>query len=190
MWNSPLAEHGLPALQWTVLLSATLVATVTDLRARRIPNLLTGLLFVTGLGHAWYAGGGMGLLDGGIAAVLLALPYIVLFVFAGGGAGDAKLMAGVGAWLGLSYGLPALVLTCVSGAVMAMVVAYRSGRLAAVLAETRKFAEGAGPLVAVGQVRAAAGHLPTPENKQTMPYGPAILSGVALTALGVFLWTP
>ncbi len=187
MWTSPLAENGYAAAQWGTLLAATLIATATDLRSRRIPNLLTGPLFVAGLVHAWFAAGVIGLVDGGIASVLVAMPYVLLFVFAGGGAGDAKLMAGVGAWLGLSYGLVALVLTCLSGAVMAMVIAHRSGRLAAVLADVRQSASAAAPLAASGSVREAAAHLPTTKGKQTMPYGPAILAGVALTGLGVFL---
>ena len=77
-----------------------LVACVTDLRSRRIPNVLTfgasgaALVFWT-----WTAGlSGLGLEPGGwMVGCALFLPW---FVLGGMGAGDVKLLAALGAWLG------------------------------------------------------------------------------------------
>ena len=33
-------------------------------------------------------------------ALLLGIPFVILFLIAGGGAGDAKMMAAIGAWVG------------------------------------------------------------------------------------------
>ena len=44
-------------IQWGVVIGASLIAAVLDLRARRIPNLLCGPLFITGLiWAAWQEG--------------------------------------------------------------------------------------------------------------------------------------
>src|SRR5687768_7423149 len=104
MWATTLQNHPSPLLQWGAVLGATAVAAFTDSRARRIPNWLTGPVLAAGLIQAVVVGGGAGLADSLAAMLMLALPYIVLFLFAGGGAGDAKLMGALGSWLGLVQG--------------------------------------------------------------------------------------
>ena len=94
--------------QWGVVIGASLFAVVSDIRQRRIPNALTFPLLAVGLIWAACFGGLAGLLEALGACALLALPYVLLFIFVGGGAGDAKLMGAIGAWLGLRYGLVAL----------------------------------------------------------------------------------
>ena len=110
-------------LAWIVSVGASLAAVVFDLRTRRIPNLLTGPLALAGLAWAFWRGGPAGAGWALAAGVLLMLPFVVLFVFAGGGAGDAKLMAGLGIWLGVSSGLIVLAAVCLSGGVLALVLA-------------------------------------------------------------------
>lgn len=104
--------------QWGVVIGASLVAAVSDLRSRRIPNVLTIPVLVAGLVWAAWTRGLPGIADAMGACFLLALPFVLLFLFAGGGAGDAKLMGAIGVWLGLSQG--AIALSCVAAAGIAL----------------------------------------------------------------------
>jgi Flp pilus assembly protein protease CpaA len=85
LWNT-----NLPFLQWGVVIGASTAAAVWDLRQRRIPNILTGPLFIGGLVWAIWVGGLPGLGEALVACIILAAPYVWLFLVAGGGAGDAK----------------------------------------------------------------------------------------------------
>ena len=81
--------------EWIVVMAIALLAGLVDLFTRRVPNMLTGPAWILGL--AWALGdGGVGRFAEVLAAsVILATPYVLLFLFAGGGAGDAKLMAAI-----------------------------------------------------------------------------------------------
>lgn len=87
---------------WLALgLAAPLIACgiYTDTRHRRIANRLNLLLLVSGLGVQAAVRGLGGLWDG-LAAFGLALGAMVFLYAAGAvGAGDAKFMAAIGAWL-------------------------------------------------------------------------------------------
>lgn len=111
---SGITDEKSAVIQWGVVIAASLIAAGCDIRTRRIANSLTFPLLVVGLIQATWLGGLSSLADAIGACILLALPYILLFIFAHGGAGDAKLMGAIGAWLGLRQGL--VVLFCVAGA--------------------------------------------------------------------------
>lgn len=133
-----------------VALAALLIAAATiDVRSYRIPNWLTvggmllGLAWNTALATPHHAGllwalGGLGL---GFAMLL---PFYVLRVM---GAGDVKLMAMVGAFLGTPGILYAVLFTFIAGGVVsvAYALAHRSvGRMAANVGEiARQVAFGA-----------------------------------------------
>ena len=75
-------------------------AAITDLRQRRIPNWLTLTVLVTGLAQsctAWHLITLRQSLYG--VALGFALPFL-LYIVGGRGAGDVKLLAGIGAWIG------------------------------------------------------------------------------------------
>ena len=120
-------------LQWGVVIGASLIAALGDLKERRIPNALTFPLFVVGLIWAAWSGGMAGLAEAAGACALLALPYIILFLFFGGGAGDAKLMGAIGAWLGLRQGLTVLACVAIAGGILAIAKAIAQKRLKFVL---------------------------------------------------------
>lgn len=113
--------------QWAAVAIA-LVACVTDLRARRIPNLLTFPAALAGL--AWHAAGGFSALGwalGGLAVGLLL--FFPLFLLRGMGAGDVKLLAALGAWLGPGTIAWVAAYAAIAGGALAIVVALNSGYL-------------------------------------------------------------
>src|SRR4030095_2903311 len=82
------------------LVIGVLAATVIDIRTRRIPNVLTGLMAATGIGLAAVGANGVSLAAAAFGIVIgfgLMLPGHALGAT---GAGDVKLMAAVGAIVG------------------------------------------------------------------------------------------
>lgn len=154
----------MPAVQWGVVIGASAVAAAWDLARRRIPNVLTLPLWATGLVYAATAGGFAGLGDSAAASCLLAGPYVLLFLFAGGGGGDAKLMGAIGSWLGLVQGTVALLAVALSGVAVA---------LAAMALRPR---------------RSISGEPDSLKGVRTIPFGLAILLGVGVAGLAVLLW--
>ncbi|HZM00182.1 MAG TPA: prepilin peptidase [Planctomycetota bacterium] len=189
MWATTLYGQSVPAVQWGAVIGASLAAAVIDARSRRIPNWLTGALLLGGLAHAGIVGGGTGLLDATAACLVLALPYVLLFALAGGGAGDAKLMGAIGAWLGLVYGTATLVAVCLAGVVLGLLYAASARRLGAVGASIRNVGRAVVyPLFGAGSLRDLPQLMPDTKGVQTMPYGVAILAGVIAAATGAYFW--
>lgn len=106
-----------------------LIACIPDLRTRRIPNALTfGAAAVAIAFHAATSGlAGAGWSAGGW--LLGAALFFPLFALRGMGAGDVKLLAAVGAWLGPAEVLWVALITSVAGGVLALVVAAMHGYL-------------------------------------------------------------
>jgi Flp pilus assembly protein protease CpaA len=175
-------------------MGASLAAAILDVRQGRIPNWLTLPLWLLGLAKATYLGGAGGLIAALEVSVLLALPYIALYFLAKGGAGDAKLMAGIGAWLSLDEGLVVLCCVATTGMVLAIFrIATRRERknpLSGMLTSLYLFvaawcsgARGWGLLARndQGRTQEQAGRL-------SLPYGLAIFIGVCIGAVGVRIW--
>lgn len=118
-----------------------------DLRSRRIPNRLvwTGMLAGVALQTALPAGAGLysapfGALGLGAALAGLALGLALLLpMYALGalGAGDVKLLAMTGVFLGPRELLGAALLTLLSGGLLALAVALAHGQLRQVMANLR-----------------------------------------------------
>jgi prepilin peptidase CpaA len=189
MWAGTLHEHGLAPLQWGAVLGAALLASAWDLRTRRIPNALTGTLLLGGLLHAGLVAGTAGLLDAGAACLLLAAPWVVLFAVAHGGAGDAKLMGAIGAWLGLLPGVLALAGVSLSGVLLALAWAAARRRLPEVRDRLAVLVRGVLHLPFRGVApRDVLGALPSAHEGLTMPYAPAILAGCLLAFGADLAW--
>src|SRR6188768_2498432 len=106
-----------------------IVACITDLRTRRIPNALTFSAIATALLFHLLTGG-WSAAGWGIAGCLLGfLLFFPLFALRGMGAGDVKLLAAVGAWLGPSQVVMAALATSIAGGVIALLVALGHGYL-------------------------------------------------------------
>jgi prepilin peptidase CpaA len=186
MWTH-VAQHPV-LLPWCAVIGASLVAAVIDVRVRRIPNWLTLPLFLAGLVWAGWSGGTSGILEGLAAALLLALPYLILFAIAGGGAADAKLMGALGAWLGLSTGWTVLVAVCISGALLGIGYALIKNQGRLVLCNMIVIGLALMSLVSGRRKWSDISQsLPDPGNMLTIPYGLATFVGVSIVGLGVYL---
>src|SRR5262249_44863562 len=155
--------------------------------SRRIPNWLTFPLLLAGLIQAVAAGAWAGLADALAAMLLLSFPYIVLYRLRGG-AGDAKLMGALGAWLGLLNG--ALVLLCVSASGVVLAIAYAAlhGYARQALANVRGIAYGlVFAVIGRGKMEDAVRSVPPSESMMQMPYGLVIVVGVCMAAVGVLV---
>jgi len=105
------------------------LACLSDLRTRRIPNALTasaaaGALLFHLVSGGWSAAGSS------LAGLFLgALLFFPMFALRGMGAGDVKLLAAVGAWLGPAPVVTVALATSIVGGVIAVAVALAHGYL-------------------------------------------------------------
>lgn len=111
------------------VVALTVVATRMDLRTRKIPNVITGPALLLGVGTHLVLGGPAGAasaLAGALLAGVILLPgWLAKWM----GAGDVKLMAAVGAWLGYPRSLYAVLAALITGGLISLVVAARRGLL-------------------------------------------------------------
>ncbi len=162
---------------WWPTVVVLAVATFTDLRSRRIPNWLVFPFLLAGIVvSAWLQGWhGVGQSFAGLGLGLLI--YGTLFWLGGMGAGDVKLCAAIGAWIGPSQLFLALVITGMVGGIMVLCWAAFGGFL-------KELFTGAGDLVFGWKER---GSLRDPDlaltnpMKRKMPYAPAIAIGTLMS---------
>jgi prepilin peptidase CpaA len=169
------------SIAWWPVFVAVVIATITDLRSRRIPNLLVGPLLLAGVVVSTVVEGWHGL-GQSLLGILLAAVLMGVFYFLGGmGMGDVKLCAAVGAWIGPNQLLLALVVMAIAGGVMALGWAVCGGFLGESL-------NGVGDLLAGFGRRGLRPHdTLVLSNKKTrkLPYAPAIAIGVIFSFLAV-----
>jgi prepilin peptidase CpaA len=158
-----------------VFLTVLLLASWSDVRSRRIPNLITVAGMLAGL--AFHAARGVGPFGAGVLglglAFLLALPF---FLKGALGGGDAKLLMVVGAFFGPVDFLYAGLAIALAGGGLALYEAARQGALRPVLASC-------GRLVFwwVSTAGRHSGGVPS-ARRLVVPYGLAISIG------SVFWW--
>jgi prepilin peptidase CpaA len=152
--------------------AASLAAAVSDLRTRRIPNLLAVALFFCGLILNAFAGWHALAADLAITLAVLFLGSIA-FSFKLIGGGDIKMLAAAAGALAYPSGPHFILYTLLCGGAVALIYSALRGRLAQTLANMRGIAL---PLLA--GVRPAQ-----PQNGTAMPYALAILAGALCTAI-------
>jgi prepilin peptidase CpaA len=169
--------QGKPLIVASALLVVVLVvASWTDVTARRIPNWLTVSAIVAGLTvRAWIGlvplgSGALGL----AVACLLALPFFATGVLGGG---DAKLLMAVGAFMGpVDIAWASLVIAVVGG-LIALIEAARRGILVPTLASC-------GLLIVSWVTLGRRGRVPARMmvggERLAVPYGVAIAAGSLL----------
>ena len=105
---------------YLLLLSVLMVAVITDLRSRRIPNWLTFPAMIAGVGYNVITAGFAGLVFGFGGLILGMGLLIILYVLGGMGAGDVKLMGAVGSIIGPQMVIWATVYTALAGGIYAV----------------------------------------------------------------------
>ena len=163
---------------WLASLAAMLAAAVlSDVTVRRIPNLAAFLGAVAALALSVSPGGtGAGNAMLGLACGLaVPLPFKLLGVM---GAGDVKLLAAVGAFVGFPGVLWVITVAFVAGGALSLAWAMRYRAARAMMGNLR-----------AGLVQVTAGRLPRPGGLPLsgvrVPYSFAIVIG----ALGYALWS-
>jgi prepilin peptidase CpaA len=117
------------------------VAVTTDLQNRKIYNWLTFPAMLAGLMLNGLTGGLHGLGSAAIGFLAAALVFAIGFFLNSKamGAGDVKLMAAVGAWLGWPGAFAAVIYVTIIGAIVAIVTALRAGVLVPMLRNVYQF---------------------------------------------------
>jgi prepilin peptidase CpaA len=105
------------------------LACISDLRTQRIPNALTLSAVATAVPFHLLMGGWSAAGWSVVGCLLGALLFFPMFALRGMGAGDVKLLAAVGAWLGPSQVAMAALATSIAGGVIALAVALGHGYL-------------------------------------------------------------
>ena len=134
-----------------IVLALALAASVTDLRNGRIPNVLTFGGALAAIIFHGFRGGGAGLLMASGGWIAGAAVFFPAFALGGMGAGDVKLLAALGAWLGPADAMWLAIYSGIAGGVLALSVALASGYLRQAMANIRLLlthwcVSGVGPL--------------------------------------------
>ncbi len=163
-----------PYLEVSLLLLVT-VAAITDLAERRIPNrlLLAGWIWALAL-HALSPTPAEALADGLLGASVGLLVFLPLYLLRGMAAGDVKLMATAGAFIGPAPAFAVAILSWCAGGVMALLIILWRRRLGQTVANLRRLLQ---PLLLRWSgvpVDTAATSFGSVGN---MPYGLAIATG-------------
>jgi prepilin peptidase CpaA len=175
------------ALNLLALVALVFTAVVCDLRSRRIPNALVASGIALGLFIQTVAPEGGGLFNhpagalgfplallGGLVGLGLFLPLYALRAL---GAGDVKLLAMIGVWLGAPAVAYAALWTLLAGGVLSLAWALSNGVLRRVLTNLRDMASLPLMHLRVGTGAAVAVH---PTTTGRLPYAVAIACGTAV----------
>lgn len=156
-----------------------LTGCVTDLRSRRIPNVLVALILLGGVAFSMSATawpGGLSRSAGGVAVgFAIWIGFHLLGVM---GAGDVKFFAAAGAWLGAGATWRAAVIAALAGGVLAVVFLARHGRLSS--AARRLSIAASSASLTLARQRDAGG-----DGERGLPYGVALAVGALVMA-----WLP
>ena len=149
---------------------------IGDVRSRRIPNRLVAVLAVSGLAFSVMQRPALAGALHGIEGLLVGLACWLPFYALGWlGAGDVKLFAAAGAWLGPMGSLQGAFIGALAGAVLAVLWMIRSQGFRSAVQTLGMAADSPGVLTPAG----------SDKGRSTLPYGVAIAFGAICAA-----WLP
>lgn len=151
------------------LLALLVLAARADVRTRRIPNRLVLLGLISSLIVRCAFEGGPGLQSAAVGALVAGGLLFPGWLLGWTGAGDVKLMAVSGAWLGAAVGGMAVLFSLIAGGVIALFVAIRHKSL-------KQSLSGAAAM-GVWVFSSTTGSAPVPTTGLRFPFALAILAG-------------
>jgi prepilin peptidase CpaA len=132
-WHIVLSEGALVEqipreIAWIVSL-ILIEAAIIDGRSLKVPNWLTYHFLMAGLAFALGTGGTEKFWWSAAGALVGLMTLLPLYAIGGMGAGDVKLMAGLGAWIGPWIVLQAFVMSAIAGGGIALLMMAYTGEL-------------------------------------------------------------
>jgi prepilin peptidase CpaA len=113
-------QRSVPMIVQSICLSIIIsIALFTDLKSRKIPNYLTLGGALIGFIINGLTAGLSGIQASALGWILGLALLLIPFFLGGMGAGDVKLMAAIGAWMGTAFVLQAMLWTALVGGVIA-----------------------------------------------------------------------
>lgn len=164
----------LPLVALTLLLTLLILAALTDLRERRIPNWLNGAVVALYPVHVLVAPAAIAWPTAVALALVVLLLGLALFARDLIGGGDVKLIAAVSLWAGPDQLMPFLLVTTLTGGALCLITLWfqRWGLMVQAYLATLGVAMPGG-----GAPRLPDGAADPSGASTTLPYGVAIAAG-------------
>jgi prepilin peptidase CpaA len=136
MINPILIPPAMPVWGAALLLMTAFTAAYTDIRSRRIPNVLCLCAFLAGIAMNATWRGWSGVRDGLAGFAVAFAAYFILYLLRGMAAGDVKLAGALGAIVGLHRIFVLIMIAWIAAAILGLILAAVKGRLRETLANT------------------------------------------------------
>lgn len=161
-----------------IFLLLVLLAAVTDVRVRRIPNVLVLALLLAGFCYSIATQGIVAGVSQAFFGTLTGLAIWLGFYVVGVlGAGDVKFFAAAASWLGAALAWRAALVSAAFGGLLAIVFLWRASRLGATAHRLALI-----PFMRSGGLATVRDMSPDGA-KQQLPYGVALGAGVVVMSL-------
>ena len=164
-------------LEFLALAAFVAIAAFHDIKSRRIPNWLIVAGLFASLGYQTASGYGYGLAVWAMGLGVGFLCFLPLYMVRAMGAGDVKLMALVGSFLGGAAAFQTVILTLLAGGALALLVMFWNGSWKLVLQNMRQMTTNMTIAAMTRQVPKAEAPA---QSAGSLPYGVAIGAGTLL----------
>jgi prepilin peptidase CpaA len=172
-------------ISYAPLLLLLVWAAAVDLRRRRIPNWLTGLLILSGLAQSFLPGQAVTPTASLIGMLAGAGVPFLLFAIGAMGGGDVKLMAGIGAWLGPMPAFAVLVVEKILGLIIVITQAVFERQMPTLLRNSAVVAVNLLYVKDVGLDHAARTGRDCRSIRRPLPFAVPTLAAVVLVILKI-----
>ncbi len=166
--------------------AALIWAAVSDVRSRRIPNLLTFALVLCGVAQSFLNSGTVTPTQSLLGLAMGFMLTFVLFAIGALGGGDVKLLAGLGAWLGPQMALLVFAAAAIVGMVIVLGQALVQGRLMTLFRNSAVVGMNLMHLRDLGVEHAAATGRHCRSVDRPLPYAVPVLIATVLLAVATF----